>query len=218
MVREANGVEGDLPVQLVDEGASDNSPEEEEGGGGEKFAFVLGEVGDAFALFSCDVTECQPGDEGGDEPVAFQELGGGEGGGSDGQRCQPSVEAFDVVGHRSSVEDPSSGQSDDDTAEEPEPDLANDELAPHAVARWLAFGGGDAEQHGDDGHHNPVVEAALGVETLSDADREPLVADHGLAERSIGWGQHGGDERGLGPGQLIEQQNGDDGAEDDRER
>ncbi len=62
-----------------------------------------------------------------------------------------------------------------------------------------------------------IIEAALDIECLTDADRHQGVADHCLSQRRVGRRENGGQHRGLPEAQNIEQHSADSRAGDDRQ-
>jgi hypothetical protein len=80
------------------------------------------------------------------------------------------------------------------------------------------LGLGDGEEDDQQGHADPVIQAALDVEALADAGGEPPVADHRQPERGVGGGQDGGQSGRRPQVQLGEQGQPGQGAGHDGER
>src|SRR3954453_1525682 len=77
---------------------------------------------------------------------------------------------------------------------------------------------GDRDRDEEDRDAEPVVEAALDVEALSDAGRDALIGDDRLAQRGVRAGEHDREHGRLRDADPGDHQRAHQGAGDDRER
>ena len=172
--------------------------EDQEGHERQQLAFGFGELEQKLAVAFDDIAEGQPGDEGGDEAVAADQFGAGEGKGRHRQHGGAfEGHAHPLPAHRG-VDQPAAEAADRDAGDGAEQDLqcARCQDVRRCLGVRRAAGGQGREQE-HEGHGDAVIETAFHVERLTDAHGHVGVGDHGLAERRIGRREHRGEQRGV---------------------
>ena len=97
-------------------------------------------------------------------------------------------------------------------------DLLGNELDSVAVADRSLLGQRDGERDEKQRHADPVVEATLDVEALTNSDRETARCDDDLSERGIRGRQDDREHESFGPREVSEERDCGDEPGDDRER
>jgi hypothetical protein len=170
----------------------------------------------AFVVSKC--AEQEPGREGGDEDAAAER-------GRDPDREQRRRRTEDLLpmrldqtaARREAQREPSE-DSRGDAAHEPVADLLEHELDGRVVGDRPALSLGERDRDEEQRDAEPVIEAALDVQSLPDPGGDPLVGDDRLSERRVGAGEHDGKHERLGEADPGQDHGPRDHPHEDRER
>ena len=165
-------VERDLPREVVQCGTEEHGSEDDERHGCEDGAGLLRELGDVAAAMSSQAAEDRTADERGDEPGASDRLGQREGEQRSGQRNDLEPRLVDEAPAAGVHDDRGGSRARDGATQHAVSDLLGHELDGVAVSDRSFLRQRDGERDEKERHADPVVEAALDVEALTDSDRE----------------------------------------------
>ncbi len=167
-----------MPAQLLELRTKENRPEDEEGGAVERGPRHLGEEHRLGHLILGEEAKESAGHERGDEPGPSECVGRSVGGNGRGQGNDlPGL--VDQISPTSENDDSGGKLGHADTTEEALTDLFGHHgkrMSPSPSAR------GCGEKDQQQRHADPVVEAALEVQRLTDDLRRPLISDDGASE------------------------------------
>ena len=211
-------VQGDLPREVADRRSQKHGAEDDERGGSEDGSYLLEEVRDVAAALSPQGAEHAASHERRDEARAADRLGQAE--------CEPGAgERHDL--EPALVDEAAAARVDDDerrcgacdhSAEDSVPDLLENELHRVPMPDRALLGLRDREGDEEERDADPVVESALDVEALANADRKARHGHDRLAERRVGRREDDRDHERLRPAQRVQEGERGDEAEEDRER
>ncbi len=199
-------------------GTEEHGSEDDERHGREDGAGLLHELRDVAAAMSSQPAEDRAADERGDEPGASDRLGQREGEERSGERNDLEPRLVDEAPAAGVDDDRGSRRARDDAAQHAVSDLLGHELGGVAVSDRSFLRQRDGERDEEERHADPVVEATLDVEALTDSDRKATRRDDDLTERGIGRREDDREHESFGPREVAEERDCGDEPGDDRER
>ena len=211
-------VQGDLPREVAQRRAEQHGAEDDEGHGREDGAGLLDEMGDVPAPPAPKAAEDRAADERRDEPRALDGLREPEREQRSGERHDLEPRLVDESTATCPHDDGSGRGTGDHAAEDAVADLLGDELRGVAVADRTVLRERDCERDEEERHADAVVQSALDVEALPDADGQPRRRHDRLPEGGVGGGEDDGEDERLGPREVTQQDERREEAGADRER
>ena len=161
--------------------------------------------------------EHEASDERGDEAGTADRICNSEGEAGAGERHDLEPGATDEPVPTGDDDDACGGDARNHPGEDAVADLLEHEPSRGPVADGSGLCLRDREHDPEQRHADPVVEAALDVQSLSNAAREPHERDDRLAERRVGRSEDHREEQRLGPQELGEHDERDDEAQRQRQ-
>ena len=197
-----HGVEGDRPGHVSEHRAEEHGAEHDERHGVENLSELLDQMPDLAAASSPEDSEHEASDERGDETGAADRVCNSEGEAGAGHRHDLEPGAADVPVSTRDDDDARGGDARQHPGKDAVADLLEHESScgpvPDRPGLRLCDGEHDPEQR----HADPVVQAALDVQSLSDSAWEPHQRDDRLTERCVRRREDHREEERLGPQEL----------------
>ena len=151
-------------------------------------------------------------------PEPSDRLGQREGEKRSGQRNDLEPRLVDEAPAAGVDDDRGGSCARDDATQHAVADLLGHELGGVAVSDRSFLRQRDGERDEEERHADPVVEATLDVEALTDSDGETTRRDDDLTERGIRRGEDDREHESFGPREVSEERDCGDEPGDDRER
>ena len=172
---------------------------------------------DLAAAPSPDGAEHETSDERGDEAGAADRISNSEGEAGAGHRHDLEPGAADVPVPTGDHDDARGGDARKHSGQDAVADLLEHQPSRGPVADRSRLGLRDREHDPEQRHADPVVEAALDVQSLSNSAREPRQRDDRLAERRVRRREDHREEERLGPRELGEHDESEEEARQERQ-
>ena len=194
---------------------NDRRAEDEEGHRTRGTPDGLGQLRAPLLTCRSDRAERQSSDKRRDQPAPVEDRGEAVGQADESQRHDrsPSSGTQPRATPRAAPAPQAAGK---ESSDHPEADLLDDE--PERLSLPAALGRREGERDEQQRHAQAVVQPALDVEALADAQRHPLVGDHRGPEGRIGRRHGDRQEDGLDGREPRQDDQRDGGADRDRQR